>query len=409
VTFFGKFILVGLVWTIAVVVGSNAFGNFDQAGAGGLVALVLVAAGWLVAGLFAQGAGPSDTREDGNASGRERDLIGQFTELLDECVHQCSTQFADIKTEVDRTQMLLADAINQLTGSFAGMNELICEQHEVALGVTGVKNGNGNANVGQFDEFVANTSQVMGEVVDSVVGNSKLGIELVEMTDGIARHAQKVQSILSEIGAIAKQTNLLALNAAIEAARAGEQGRGFAVVADEVRNLSGRTTQFSQQINTLMQSMQASVHQTERAIQRMAGQDMTFALDAKKRVEHIVLTMEGQNKIRNVAIDRLASGADRVAERVNQAVTALQFQDMVSQLMDHVVRRVQALEDVLATLANLGHVLRADATRSDIGAAIADLRDETGKIAASLAGLANLADKNPVGQQALSRGDIELF
>jgi uncharacterized protein YukE len=91
-------------------------------------------------------------------------------------------------------------------------------------------------------------------------------MELVGLTDNIAARTQDVQSILSEIGAIAKQTNLLALNAAIEAARAGEAGRGFAVVADEVRDLSGRTSQFSQQINKVIQNMQVTVKQTEEAI-----------------------------------------------------------------------------------------------------------------------------------------------
>jgi methyl-accepting chemotaxis protein len=409
VTSFGKFISVGLAWTAVVVAGSYAFLDMDKAGTGGLAALVLLAAGLLAAGFVAVRTSLAACQAGANASDRQRELIGEFTGLLDEWARQCSGQFADIKGEVDRTQVLLADAISQLTSSFAGMNDLIREQHEVALGVTGAPGGGSDVNAGHFDEFVASTSQVMAEVVDSVIGNSKLGIELVEMTDGIAKHAQKVRSILSEIGAIAKQTNLLALNAAIEAARAGEQGRGFAVVADEVRDLSGRTTQFSQQISTLMESMQTSVHQTEQAIQRMAGQDMTFALNSKTRVEQIVLTMEEQTRIRNVAIDRLTGGSDRVAERINQAVTALQFQDMVSQLMDHVVRRVQAMENILTQLSGLGQVLRADATRGDVGAAIANLHGETAKIATSLADLADLTGKNPVGQQALSRGDIELF
>lgn len=406
-SFFGKFLLIGLTWTVAVAGGYYAFA--DSAVTGSFVAIVIVTLGWVVAALLAGGGELGSRAGVEMAAGRERDLIAEFTGLLDQCVGQCAAQFADIEGEVARTQGLLAAAIAELTASFAGMSQLTHEQREIAIGVTGTVAHEDTANVVQFDEFVADTSQVMGQVVDNVVANSKLGMELVEMTDGIAKHAQKVRNILSEIGAIAKQTNLLALNAAIEAARAGEAGRGFAVVADEVRDLSGRTTQFSQQINVLMQSMQASVHQTEQAIQRMAGQDMTFALDSKVRVEEIIHSMERQNVQRSDAIGRLADGSVRVEEQVNRAVTALQFQDMVSQLMDHVVRRVKALEAILVDLGKLGQTLRADAEKSDTGAAITVLRQETARIAVNLGNLTNLTSSNPVGQQALSRGDIELF
>jgi methyl-accepting chemotaxis protein len=407
VSFFGKFLLMGVIWTVTVAAGYYAL--FDSATGAGFVALVIVALGWVVAALLAGGVELGTQPEVEAATARERELIAEFTGLLDQCVVQCSSQFADIEGEVARTQTLLGDAIAELTASFAGMSELTHQQREIAVQVTGAVANEDTANVMQFDAFVANTSQVMGQVVDNVVANSKLGMELVEMTDGIAKHAQKVRGILSEIGAIAKQTNLLALNAAIEAARAGEAGRGFAVVADEVRDLSGRTTQFSQQINELMEKMQTSVHQTEQAIQRMAGQDMTFALESKVRVEAIIHAMEQQNMQRSEAIGRLANGSARVEEQVNRAVTALQFQDMVSQLMDHVVRRVKALEAVLVDLGNLGRALRADADKSDAGAAITDLRQETGRVAVKLENLANLTSNNPVGQQALSHGDVELF
>ena len=401
-----KFILGGAIWTLLAGLGVVLFP--ESLGAGGVPAVFVVAVGWLAAGLIALRGGEGD--DGGRARGhccQERELIDHFTELLDECVRQCTVQFSSIQGDVERTQTLLGDAIRELTTSFEGMNVLTEEQRTVAVGVTGSV-GEGES-VRQFDEFVATTSQVMGQVVDNIVNNSKLGMELVEMTDGIALHARRVQGILSEIGAIAKQTNLLALNAAIEAARAGEAGRGFAVVADEVRDLSARTTQFSQQINVLMQTMQGSVHQTEEAIQRMASQDMNFALESKTRVEEIVQAMEDQNRIRKIAIERLADGSTEVSAEVNRAVTALQFQDMVSQLLGHIGRRVTALVGVLDQLSSLGQTLRGDAERKDAGAAITALREETAMLAASLAEMTHIGNSNPVGQKNFGQGDIELF
>jgi methyl-accepting chemotaxis protein len=404
---FGKFVVIGVAWMAAVTGGFLVFASAGLSAAAAVMLVALVAAGWVVGALV---AGPHDqdsSHNVGKSDAQRPDLIIQFSDLLDECVRQCSSQFDAIKGDVDRVQNLLTDAFGQLTTSFEGMTHLTSAQQQTTIEVTGA--GGDVDSVKQFDEFVANTSQVMAKVVDNVVMNSKLGMELVEMTDDIAQHTQKVQNILTQIGGIAKQTNLLALNAAIEAARAGEAGRGFAVVADEVRDLSGRTTQFSQQISAVMQTMQRAVHQTEQAIQRMAGQDMTFALDSKMRVEEIIHTMEGQNQVRNAAIGRLAEGSSQMTEEVNRAITALQFQDMGSQVMQHILRRLAALQDVLGQLDQLSQSLRGDGSSRDIDAVLASLRDETERIASSFKEMETLSSSNPVDQQAMSHGDVELF
>jgi methyl-accepting chemotaxis protein len=405
--YFDKTFGLGLLLTVGVAVVFYIV--IPSAGIAPVVAFTVLALGWRAITMVTvqQSGGAKGEKWRDLSSAEQRALIEEFRNLLREIATHFQIQYDSARGELSRVQSLLREAIESLTTSFQGVYAQTEEQRKMAVDVTAGATEDGTAI--KFDEFVRDTSDVMQRVVDSVIGNSKLGMELVELTDNIAQHAKDVQSILSEIGSIAKQTNLLALNAAIEAARAGEAGRGFAVVADEVRDLSGRTTQFSQQINNLMQSMQISVKETESAIQTMASQDMTFALESKQQIENIIHTLEQQNTARIAAIGNLGGSAANVEMLVGQAITALQFQDMVSQLLAHIGRRIDALDGVLQQFMELGTTLETEAASADTDAALASLRAEQASIVAALKDIEAQTVNNPVDQKAMTEGDIELF
>ncbi len=404
--FFNKTLWLGLGW-IVLLGGVVSLMSGTGLGLSGWAALLLAGIGWQLIAFVASRSMVKSAADQQRMKGEEQALLDEFHRLLEECSTRFSSQLGVARDELARVQTLLSEAIVSLSGSFHSMHEHTQRQREVSLAVT--SGADGDKGGSRFDDFVMDTTAVMQRVVDSIVGNSKLGMELVELTESIAARTQDVQSILSEIGAIAKQTNLLALNAAIEAARAGEAGRGFAVVADEVRDLSGRTSQFSQQINKVIQDMQVTVKQTEVAISRMASQDLTFAFESKQNVEKIIGTMESQNQLRMAAVGQLGGIADEVDVQVGRAVTALQFQDIVSQLIGHVGRRVDAIDDVSRHLGGLAQTLQRNATTPDAAGALESLRNETREVATRLKDMEQITANNPVSQNEMSQGDIELF
>ena len=319
--------------------------------------------------------------------------------LIDNLGAASKAQSQTSRLELDQVKSLLQEAIGQLVNNFNDMNKHIQAQRELALSIV-----NGMTEVGSegesvsFAEFVMDTSKTMESFVDNTVSTSKIAMGLVETMDTINTEVSTMLGILAEIEAIAKQTNLLALNAAIEAARAGEAGRGFAVVADEVRNLSQRTNQFSHEIRSHMDQVDSSLGRAHESINAVASMDMTFALQSKHRVHDTMLRLESINHAMADAARGIDAHATEVSAEVNAAVTALQFQDMSSQLIGHTQVRLEALSVGVHGVAQSF----ADATNMDDALATARER---------VAALTNLDNThfNPVKQESLSSGDIELF
>ncbi|WP_446677044.1 methyl-accepting chemotaxis protein [Pseudomonas oryzihabitans] len=146
-----------------------------------------------------------------------------------------------------------------------------------------------------------------------------------EQIQALSSRAQDINAVVEVIRGIAEQTNLLALNAAIEAARAGEQGRGFAVVADEVRALAHRTQQSTREIEQMIGAIQSDSSLAVKAMadsQQLAGESTSVAQLANVSLEQIAASISQIND-RNAVIATAAEEQAQVAREIDRNITSI--------------------------------------------------------------------------------------
>ena len=303
-------------------------------------------------------------------------------------------QFEAARGELTRLKQIITDAIGNLIPGFSNMHALSARQRELALGIAAgaIHDDSAASDKGaNISRFVADTTQMLHSFVDRTIEASKNAMGLADQMDAVKDQVATTLRVVGGIEGISRQTKLLALNAAIEAARAGPAGRGFAVVANEVRMLSDRTSQFSQQIRADMDKIDRSVRDAGTVIHRMASQDMVGALKNKQKAETAMVEILRVNQGigRDAAeIDSLSAAMEAA---VNQAVVALQFQDMSAQLIGHTIIRLDQADRLLGGFAAM-----------DPGTSSEELRSCIERVRAA-------THHNPVLQAAFASGAVNMF
>jgi len=248
---------------------------------------------------------------------------------------------SDLLGRVCRTVDATAQTVRRITSSTeelaAGVQEQSSQAAEVAAAVeemtcTIIENAKNVQHTASTATANGQTAEAGGIVVQQTVTKIREIASIVstsaQTVERLGASSKQIGAIVSVIDEIADQTNLLALNAAIEAARAGEQGRGFAVVADEVRKLAERTTSATKEIATMIKGIQAETDEAVKAMQR-----------GTKEVEEGIRLADKAG----VALGEIVTGAQNTVEMIQQIAAASDEQSATS---EEISRSVEAISTV---------------------------------------------------------------
>ncbi|TDQ40186.1 methyl-accepting chemotaxis protein [Thiopseudomonas denitrificans] len=249
----------------------------------------------------------------------QEQLRGTLEHITDSSQQLASTseELSLITNDSSRT---VHEQSSQLEQAVTAVNEMTAAIEEVA--------GNANNTSRNTEQTQVQVRTGQGRLQETVDTIDKLSAEIGKTNEGIGRLAGNVQEIgqvIEVIRAIAEQTNLLALNAAIEAARAGEQGRGFAVVADEVRALAGRTQESTVEIERMIGNVQ---NETEVAVNNMETSSRwvtstrEMAYDVLEVLNRSAELMDQINQ-QNLSIASAAEEQAMVAQEVDRSLVAI--------------------------------------------------------------------------------------
>ncbi len=276
--------------------------------------------------------------------GKIHTMVSQVAELTG----QLTGMVAEVASQAQRSEKAMETQRQETDQVATAINEMSAAAQEVAHSAQGAAEA-----AQQTDQ----EGQQAKAVVDSSIRQIHSLVEEIRSSgtslDALQKDVHAIVGVLDVIRSIAEQTNLLALNAAIEAARAGEAGRGFAVVADEVRALASRTQQSTQEIQGMIDRLQTGAKQAVAAMGRSSEAGDASSAQANQAgasldaIAHLIATINGMNA-------QIASAAEEqtaVAEEINRSV------HQIATAVENVAEETQQGAQTARNLANVGERL----------------------------------------------------
>ena len=304
-----------------------------------------------------QSAKAQEAMRKAEAAGQEAEAKTQtllvIAHKLEEVGNVLSAASTELSSQIEQSDRGAAETAQRLSEAATAMNEMNATVQEVARNASSAS----SASVDTKEKAEAG-AQVVEKAVHSIAEVHHISLEVKGDMSRLNEHALSINRIMGVISDIADQTNLLALNAAIEAARAGEAGRGFAVVADEVRKLAEKTMAATREVAEVLSGIQrdaahniATVDQTVEGMSRTT--DLTHQSDEALR-EIVALSDKTSEQIRSIAAasEQQAASSENISRSVT-GVNRIAVENTAG--MDH---SAKAVRDLLEQTRLLGSLVR---------------------------------------------------
>ncbi|MEC9249658.1 MAG: methyl-accepting chemotaxis protein [Pseudomonadota bacterium] len=309
----------------------------------------------------------------------------------------------DVESQAHRLSALFTSLTNSSTDQTDRLSELVSQ-------IASVEYDGGQVDLVALPRIL---EQSLEEVTERILVLSKQGVSLIYSLDEILEEIDELQSCITEIEAINRQTRLLSLNAQIEAGRAGDAGAGFQVVSTEMHSLSRRIDALSEKmrgstaiVTRSIKDVISSIRTEYEELSEIGAMDLTQQIGAKEHLEILLNALVERNDEIQDVLGQSTDASRRIADEIREVVMAMQFQDRMKQRTDAVVR---AFEEVSNFLEHHPDLLADDAGCDTLkqnildSITLSDVRQEFGQ---RFGLVEQTSDTSPSGGDDL---DIELF